>query len=67
LGTGKLVLELNEHPAKIRDMVTTPGGTTIEAIHVMEGSQVRQALMQAIEEAAKKSQFIREKILEATK
>jgi pyrroline-5-carboxylate reductase len=64
LGTGKLVLELNEHPAKIRDMVTTPGGTTIEAIHVLEGSQIRQALMQAIEEAAKKSQLIREKILE---
>ena len=64
LGTGKLVLELNEHPAKIRDMVTTPGGTTIEAIHILEGSQIRQALMQAIEEAAKKSQLIREKILE---
>jgi pyrroline-5-carboxylate reductase len=67
LGTGKLVLELNEHPAKIRDMVTTPGGTTIEAIHVLEGSQIRQALMQAISEAAKKSQLIREKILETAK
>jgi len=67
LGTGKLVLELNEHPAKIRDMVTTPGGTTIEAIHVLEGSKIRQALMQAIAEAAKKSQIIREKILETTK
>jgi len=64
LGTGKLVLELNEHPAKIRDMVTTPGGTTIEAIYQLEGSQVRQALIRAIEEATKKSQIIREKILE---
>lgn len=67
LGTGKLVLELNEHPAKIRDMVTTPGGTTIEAIHVLEGSKVRQALMQAIEEASKKSQLIREKLVETPK
>ncbi|MEJ2521643.1 MAG: TorF family putative porin, partial [Gammaproteobacteria bacterium] len=33
LGTGKLVIELQEHPAKIKDMVTTPGGTTIEAIY----------------------------------
>ncbi|MFB3889942.1 MAG: pyrroline-5-carboxylate reductase [Candidatus Bathyarchaeia archaeon] len=62
LGTGKLVLELNEHPAKIRDMVTTPGGTTIEAIYQLEGSQVRQALIRAIEEAARKSQLIREKL-----
>jgi len=65
LGTGKLVLDLNEHPAKIRDMVTTPGGTTIEAIYQLEGTQVRQGLMRAIEEATRKSQAIREKILES--
>jgi pyrroline-5-carboxylate reductase len=62
LGTGKLVIELPEHPAKIKDMVTTPGGTTIEAIYELEGSQIRQALMRAVEEAAKKSQLIREKL-----
>jgi pyrroline-5-carboxylate reductase len=62
LGTGKLVLELQEHPARIKDMVTTPGGTTIEAIYELEGSQIRQALMRAVGEAAKKSQLIREKI-----
>jgi pyrroline-5-carboxylate reductase len=64
LGTAKLVQDLNEHPAKIRDMVTTPGGTTIEAIYQLEGSEVRQALMRAIEEATKKSAAVREKILE---
>ncbi len=62
LGTGKLVIELQEHPSKIKDMVTTPGGTTIEAIYELEGSQIRQALMRAVEEAAKKSQVIREKL-----
>jgi pyrroline-5-carboxylate reductase len=62
LGTGKLVIELQEHPAKIKDMVTTPGGTTIEAIYELEGSQIRQALMRAVEAAAKKSQTIREKL-----
>ena len=62
LGTGKLIIELREHPAKIKDMVTTPGGTTIEAIYELEGSQIRQALMRAVEEAAKKSNVIREKL-----
>ncbi|MBY9013498.1 MAG: pyrroline-5-carboxylate reductase [Candidatus Lokiarchaeota archaeon] len=62
LGTGKLVLDLQEHPAKIKDMVTTPGGTTIEAIYELEGSQIRQALMNAVEAATKKSQLIREKL-----
>ena len=55
LGTAKLILDLPEHPAKIRDMVTTPGGTTIEAIYELEASQVRQALMRAVEAATKKS------------
>jgi len=62
LGTGKLVLELQEHPAKVKDMVTTPGGTTIEAIYELEGSSIRQALMRAVEEAAKKSKLIREEL-----
>jgi pyrroline-5-carboxylate reductase len=62
LGTGKLILELKEDPAKVREMVTTPGGTTIAAIYELEGSQVRQALMRAVEEATKKSQAIREKL-----
>jgi pyrroline-5-carboxylate reductase len=62
LGTGKLVLDLQEHPSKVKDMVTTPGGTTIEAIYELEGSSVRQALMRAVEEAAKKSKRIREEL-----
>ena len=61
LGTGKLVLELKD-PAKVREMVTTPGGTTIAAIYELEGSDVRQALMRAVEEATRKSQLIREKL-----
>ena len=62
LGTAKLILELPEHPAKIRDMVTTPGGTTIEAVYELESSQIRQALMRAVEQATKKSALIREKV-----
>lgn len=62
LGTGKLVIDLHEDPAKIKDMTTTPGGTTIEAIYQIEQSQIRSAMMRAIEEATKKSETIREKL-----
>jgi pyrroline-5-carboxylate reductase len=59
LGTAKLVLESGKTAAQIRDMVTTPGGTTIEAIYELEGSQVRQALIRAVEAATRKSETIR--------
>ena len=59
LGTAKLVLETGQSPAQIRDNVTTPGGTTIEAIYEVEGSQIRQALVRAVEAATKKSETIR--------
>ena len=62
MGTGKLVVDLHEEPSKIRDMTTTPGGTTIEAIYQIEQSQIRSAMIRAIEEATKKSQEIREKL-----
>jgi pyrroline-5-carboxylate reductase len=59
LGTAKLLLETGRHVAQIRDMVTTPGGTTIEAIYELEGGQIRQVLMRAVEAATKKSEKIR--------
>ena len=61
LGTAKLVLETGQTPAQIRDKVTTPGGTTIEAIYELERSEIRQALMRAVEAATKKSEKIRKK------
>ncbi|MEM1540467.1 MAG: pyrroline-5-carboxylate reductase [Candidatus Bathyarchaeia archaeon] len=66
LGTGKLILETQEHPAKIKDMVTTPGGTTIEAVYELEGSQIRQALMRAVKEATEKCQRIRNELIKDT-
>jgi pyrroline-5-carboxylate reductase len=62
MGTGKLIVDLGEEPSKIKDMTTTPGGTTIEAIYQIEQSQIRSAMIRAIEEATKKSQTIREKL-----
>jgi len=46
--------------------VTTPGGTTIEAIYELEGSQIRQALMRAVKEATEKCQRIRDGIIRDT-
>jgi pyrroline-5-carboxylate reductase len=62
MGAGKLVIDLHADPSKIKDMTTTPGGTTIEAIYQIEQSQIRPAMIRAIEEATKKNQAIREKL-----
>ncbi|NJE25184.1 pyrroline-5-carboxylate reductase [Thermococcus sp. MV5] len=58
LGTAKLLLETNFHPAQIRDMVITPGGTTIDGIFELEDSRLRTAIMKAIDAATKKSRIL---------
>jgi pyrroline-5-carboxylate reductase len=55
LGTAKLIQETGKHPAELKDMVTSPGGTTIAGIQVMEENGVRGALMGAVEAATLKS------------
>ncbi|MDH7504380.1 MAG: pyrroline-5-carboxylate reductase dimerization domain-containing protein, partial [Verrucomicrobiota bacterium] len=56
LGTAKMVLESGMHPAVLRDMVTSPGGTTIEGLHQLEKAGVRGAFISAVRAAAEKSQ-----------
>lgn len=51
-GTAKMVLETGEHPAVLKSMVCTPGGTTIGGLLKMEDSGVRGAISRAVEEAA---------------
>ena len=54
-GAAKMVLETDEHPAALKDAVTSPGGTTIAAIHEMEAGGVRAALMNAVEASTTRS------------
>jgi pyrroline-5-carboxylate reductase len=55
-GAAKLVLESGRHPAILKDEVTTPGGTAINAIHVLESKGLRSLLIDGIEAATKRSQ-----------
>ncbi len=54
-GAAKMVLETGQHPGVLKDMVTSPGGTTIEGLHELEKAGVRAALMNAVRAAAEKS------------
>ncbi len=55
LGAAKLLLETNKHPGELKDMVATPGGTTITAIHELESAKLRATLIRAVEAATIKS------------
>ena len=48
LGTAKMLLETGLHPAMLKDMVASPGGTTIAGLHAMEIAGVRAGIMDAV-------------------
>ena len=53
LGSARMVLETGRHPASLRDDVTTPAGTTIGALLMLEDGKIRSVLARAVEEATK--------------
>lgn len=55
VGSARMVLETNKHPADLKDMVCTPGGSTIEAVRVLEEKGFRSAMFQAMLACAEKS------------
>lgn len=55
LGGAKMVLQTGQHPGALKDMVTSPGGTTIEGLHELEKGKFRGTLMSAVRAATEKA------------
>lgn len=58
-GAGKMVLETGSHPAVLRDMVTSPGGTTIAGIRALENGAVRGAVYNAVQAVLDRSEALK--------
>jgi pyrroline-5-carboxylate reductase len=58
LGTARVILETDRGPAQVKDMVASPGGTTIEGLKALEAGGLRAALIEAVEAAAAKSRAL---------
>jgi pyrroline-5-carboxylate reductase len=54
-GSAKLLLETGEHPGRLKDQVTSPGGTAIAGLHTLEAGGLRRTLIDAVEVATKRS------------
>jgi pyrroline-5-carboxylate reductase len=55
LGSARLLIETNEHPGRLKDMVTSPGGTAIAGLHTLEAGGLRTTLINAVEAATLRS------------
>lgn len=54
-GSAKLLLDTGEHPGRLKDMVTSPGGTAIAGLHTLESGGLRRTLIDAVEVATNRS------------
>jgi pyrroline-5-carboxylate reductase len=54
-GSAQLLLETGEHPGRLKDMVTSPGGTAIAGLHTLESGALRKTLIDAVEVASKRA------------
>lgn len=61
LGAARMVIETGLHPGALKDMVTSPGGTTIEGLHELERGRVRAGLINAVRASADKSRTLGQK------
>lgn len=60
LGSAKLLLETGEHPGRLKDMVTSPGGTAIAGLHTLEAGGLRTTLINAVEAATRRAKELGE-------
>lgn len=59
LGSAKMVLDTGKHPGELKDMVTSPAGTTIEAVRVLEEKGFRSAVFECVKACTEKSAEMR--------
>jgi pyrroline-5-carboxylate reductase len=64
-GSAQLLLETGEHPGRLKDQVTSPGGTAIAGLHTLEAGGLRTTLMNAVESATRRSHELGRRFLEA--
>jgi len=55
LGSARMILETGEHPAILKERVTSPGGTTIAGLHALENGSFRGVVMDAVDAACRRS------------
>jgi pyrroline-5-carboxylate reductase len=55
LGAAQMLQQTREHPGRLKDQVTSPGGTAIAGLHVLEGGGLRTTIMNAVEAAARRA------------
>lgn len=55
MGSAKLLIDTGEHPGRLKDMVTSPGGTAIAGLHTLEEGGLRTTLINAVESATRRS------------
>jgi len=60
-GAAQMAIQTGEHPARLKDFVASPGGTTIAGLHKLEEANIRAAFMSAVEAATRRSEELGKK------
>lgn len=63
MGSAQLLLQTGEHPGRLKDQVTSPGGTAIAGLHTLEAGGLRTTLINAVENATKRAKELGETMM----